>query len=125
MPQTERNYLSDLLIFAVAMAWSTQTETLKSLAGADAKMGTVLGKNTTTGKWEPLNLAANDGTEVAGAVLLEDRLVVSADVHAPLLRRGGVVSAPALIWPANITAAQKASAIAQLDGRGIVVKAVL
>ena len=122
---TERNYLSDLLLACVMAAWSIQSETLKSLAGADASQGTVLGKNTATSKWEPLNPAANDGTEIAGAVLLEDRIAVAADTRVPLLRRGGVISAGKVIWPAGITAAQKASAISQLDGRGIVIKAVL
>lgn len=123
--QTERNYLSDLLLACVLAAWSIQSETLKNQAGADAKLGTVLGKNTATGKWEPLNPAANDGTEIAGAVLLEDRIAVAADTRVPLLRRGGVISAGKVIWPAGITAAQKASAIAKLDERGIVIQAVL
>ena len=123
--QTERNYLSDLLMACVMAAWSIQSETLKSLAGADAKLGTVLGKNTATGKWEPLNPAANDGTQIAAAVLLEERIAVAADTRVPLLRRGGVISAGKVIWPAGITAAQKASAIAKLDERGIVIQAVL
>lgn len=123
--ETEKNNLADLLLIEVHRGWSRESGTLAAQGGADVVLGTVLGKITATDKYSPLAPAASDGSQTAAAVLIEDELAVAADRTAPLLRRGAVVNAAALVWPAGITAPQKTAALAQLEAIGIVARAVL
>ncbi|WP_342640931.1 head decoration protein [Rhodoligotrophos ferricapiens] len=86
------------------------------------EVGTVLGMVTTTGKYEQLDPAASDGTQTARAILLEKTPALSADRRVVVLARAAEVVSQALIWPAGINATQKATALASLDGRGIVAR---
>lgn len=74
-----------------------------------------------SGKYDQLDPAASNGSEVAAAVLLKAVDATSADVtDALLLERGPCgVSDAALVWPVGISAGNKSAAIAQLKGLGI------
>jgi hypothetical protein len=95
-----------------------------SMASGAGKVqpGTVCGKVTATGKFKPLNPTANDGTEVAAAVLFQGCDATDADVRRTFTVRDTEVTEAELIWPAGITANQKSNAITELSGRGIIVR---
>jgi len=121
---TEKNYLSDVLLYEVNPRWSRKRVVVGVLAAA-AAIGTVLGKVTATGVYVPLDLAANDGSEDAAAVLAE-HLDISADEQlAIVIKRGAGVNAGTVVWPVGITTNQKAAAVAQLEALGIDVESVL
>lgn len=121
---TEKNYLSDVLLYEVNSRWSRKRVVVAALV-AGAAIGTVLGKVTATGIYVPLDLAANDGSEDAAAVLGES-LDISADEQpAIVIKRGAGVNAGKLVWPVGITTNQKAAAVAQLEALGIDVESVL
>lgn len=121
---TEKNHLGDLLLHEVHPRWTRQKSTLAALS-ADAPLGSVLGKVTASGKYVPLAPAANDGSQNAAAVLAEDLAESVADQEGITIRRGAVLNAAALVWPAGATTNQKAAALAQLEALGIVAETVL
>lgn len=80
--------------------------------------GAILGVVTASGKYAPLAPAAVDGTQTAAGILLEPAANSAADQNAVVLVRGTAeVVAQALVWPAGATAAQKATALSQLESR--------
>jgi len=52
--------------------------------------GTLLGIETSSGKWKPYNREANDGSEVQRGVLLESVNASDADARASILVHGEV-----------------------------------
>jgi hypothetical protein len=67
--------------------------------------------------------AASDGTEAAIGLLATDTGATLIDREdAILVARHAIVARQALIWPAGITAPQKAAATAQLTTLGILVR---
>jgi hypothetical protein len=95
------------------------------LAGGLYELGTVLGKTEVDGVFRILAPGADDGTEMAVAVLAA-RVDASTE-HRPALviSRLAAVAANRLIWPEGITPEQKAVALAQLEARHIVALDVL
>lgn len=88
----------------------------------DLVAGTVLGKVTATKKLMPLAPAANDGSESAAVILVEDTTVPAAgDILSNVYVHGDYRS-KGLVWPDGITAEQKQAAVEQLDALGIFVK---
>lgn len=120
---TEKNHLGDLLLHEVHPRWTRQKTTLA--AGDAAQLGTVLGRVTASGKYVPLAPTAIDGSQTAAAVLAEDLVESVADQEGVTIRRGAVLNAAALVWPAGATTNQKAAALAQLEALGIVAETVL
>lgn len=85
--------------------------------------GTVLGRITASGQYVPLNLSASDGSEVAAGVLFDAvARNASAAVRGVGVVRDAELDGFELIWPTGITDPQKATAIAQLELRGLVVR---
>lgn len=85
--------------------------------------GQVLGRVTASGKYKLLTPAAADGTEVASKVSLQYADATSADApRTVVVSRQAEVVAQALVWPAGITATQKAAALLQLENAGIVAR---
>lgn len=96
--------------------------TLASGSGLVA-CGTVLGKVTATGKFKPLAPAANDGTQNAAAIILQDADATAADVRVVILARGTAqVVLQALVWPIGATGTQQAAALAALETKLIVAR---
>lgn len=98
---------------------SRDTGIIASGAGV-LKPGTVLGQVTATKKWKPVNFAATDGTETAGAILYQGCDATSADVERTLTRRASEVQAVRLTWPSGATANQISAALATLAEADII-----
>ncbi|MDP3459072.1 MAG: head decoration protein [Hyphomonas sp.] len=118
--------LSNLLAREVEPEISREEVTVLAGSGSDRelKMGTVIAKLTTGGKAVQLLPGAETGAQTAWGVLLED--VTAPDgVDAPgvafangpiLLRK------EAIVWPAGISDANKAAAIAALAAKLIKIR---
>ncbi|MFZ5499219.1 MAG: head decoration protein [Pseudomonadota bacterium] len=118
---TQATNLGDLLKYEAPNLYSRERSTVA--AGQNLPLGAVVGLEAATGKLKALDPSATDGTEVAAGVLgnaVDATLIDRED--AILIARHAIVARNALIWPAGITAAQKAAAIAQLQARGILVR---
>lgn len=84
--------------------------------------GTVLGRVTADGKYKALTPAADDGTETARVILVEDVTVPASGDAKTTAYCHGVFLGGGLIWPEGVTAAQKAAAVDQLADVAIIVK---
>lgn len=117
----EANNLGDLLKYEAPNLYSRDLATVAT--GQNLALGAVVGLETSTSKLKALDPAAIDGTENAVGVLassVDATLVDRSD--ALLITRHAIVANHALVWPAAITPAQKATAIAQLEARGVLVR---
>ena len=118
---TQTNNLGDLLKYEAPNLYSRETAVIT--AGQHLALGTVLSRKTADGKLYALVPGASDGTETAVGVLATDTDATLVDREdAVLIARHAIVSRPAVIWPAGITPAQKATAEAQLAGLGVLVR---
>ena len=108
--------LADLLIVEVASNWTKQRLTFA--AGAVSSMGTVLAK--VSGKLQALDPAGAGAAKAAYAVAAEKVDATAADTVGLAIPRGATLDIDALVWPAGITEAQKATALSDLEARGIV-----
>lgn len=91
-------------------------------SAATLVIGTVLGRVTATGKYKVCVQTAVDGSEVAAAVLMEDKTVAAAtDTKALILVRGPAsVSKGGLVLDASHNLdAEKAAIYAALEAKGI------
>lgn len=82
--------------------------------GVDLFPGTVLGQITASGSMVMLNPSATDGSQNASAVLFGPVLASKGDTAGTITARNTEVNGLLLTWPAGITAAQQASAMASL-----------
>lgn len=113
--------LGDILKYEAPNLYSREAAVIA--AGQNLAIGTVLGKKTADGKLHALAPAASDGTETAIGVLASDTDATLIDREdALLITRHAIVARNGLIWPAGITAPQKAAAEAQLTALGILVR---
>ena len=118
---TQAPNLGDLLKYEAPNLYSREPATVA--AGQNLPLGAVVGRVTATGKLAALDPSATDGTDVAAGVLgnaVDATLIDRED--AILIARHAIVARGALIWPAGLSAAQRAAAIAQLEARGILVR---
>ncbi len=113
--------LGDLLKYEAPNLYSRDRVTVAS--GQNLPLGTVLGIVTASGKYKQIDPSAEDGTQVAAGVLLQGCDATLADRDNGLVvARHAIVSDHALQWPEAITAAEKASAVAQLKALGVLVR---
>lgn len=85
--------------------------------------GTVLGKVTVNGKFKVLDLAANDGTEVAAAVLYASVDATAGDVtDAVALVRDAELKVHQLVWPNGITEGETKTATDELTALGLIAR---
>ena len=75
-----------------------------------------------SGKYAPLNVAGNNGSERPVAILIETVDASAADRRVVLLARHAEVVLQSLVWPVGITTAQKTAALAALETKGIVAR---
>ena len=119
--------LGELLLFEIAPDYCRDTLTIKAPSAALA-MGTVLMANAdgTLSPWaaaaEPEDDAPAAADPTAVGVLLADVAVSSSNVEAPVLRRGAIVSASALKWPADTAEEKKKAALAALEVLGVIAR---
>ncbi|AKJ30677.1 head decoration protein [Caldimonas brevitalea] len=117
----EPHNLGDLLKYEAPNLYSRDVATVAS--GRKLALGTVVGRDTATGKLKALAPAATDGTQIAAGVLAFDVDATQADrPDAILIARHATVASQALVWPAGITPVQHAAAVEQLQTLGIVVR---
>lgn len=117
----EPNNLGDLLKYEAPNLYSREAAIVS--AGQNLALGTVVGRDSTTGKLGALTPAATNGLEVAVGVLanpVEAALIDRAD--AILITRHAILARHAVIWPAAITPTQQATALLQLEARGVLVR---
>lgn len=114
--------IADLVTFEVDPAWSRDRIVYGS--GNLVPLGTVLAKNA-SGEYNPVNFAGSGGAQTAIAVAAEKVDASAAAKKGTAMRRGCVLEPSLLVWPAGATDAQKASATANLDALGIVIRASL
>jgi hypothetical protein len=82
--------------------------------------GTVLGKITASGKYTALTPAAEDGSQVAAAVLYGH--ADGTDIPAVVISRLAELRADMLVFPAGISAPNKTAALLALAGSHIVAR---
>jgi hypothetical protein len=111
--------IADILLVEVKPGWTKQRVLLK--AGFIYALGAVLAVDANK---KHVSLApASEGTENTAVCVLGETINATAgDKYGVAIKRGAVVDQGELIWPAGATDAQKATALAQLDERGIVAK---
>ena len=113
--------LGDVLKYEAPNLYSREAAVVAT--GQNLGSGTVVARKAADGKLYALAPATSDGTEVAVGVLATDADATLADrSDAVLVARHAIVARNGLIWPAGITAPQKASAEAQLAARGVLVR---
>jgi len=118
---TEGMNLGDLLKYEAPNLYSRDQATV--LAGQNLALGAVVGIVAATGKVKALDPAATDGSQTAAGILLEPVDATAGDRDdGILLARHAIVADSALVWPAGITNAEKATAIAELKAIGILVR---
>ncbi|WP_353271711.1 head decoration protein [Wolbachia endosymbiont (group A) of Nomada goodeniana] len=116
---TETNNLGDLLKYEASNLYSRDQITVAK--GQNLKLGTVVGCDTKDGLIKSLNPTATDGTQTAIGVITSD-VNATETTKAVIITRIAMLADHAVVWPANITEEQKATAIKQLDARGIIIR---
>lgn len=101
--------------------FSRDTNTLASGSGK-VRIGTVLGQIAATGKFKPLDPVAEDGTQIASAIILQNADATNSDVIVVSLKRRAQVVLTNLVWPVGITSAQQQITLNQLAALGIVAR---
>ncbi|WP_264685671.1 MULTISPECIES: head decoration protein [unclassified Wolbachia] len=116
---TEQNNLGDLLKYEASSLYSRDQITVAK--GQNLKLGTVVGYDTKDNLIKALNPTATDGTQTAIGVITSD-INATENTKAVIITRIAMLADHAVVWPANITEEQKAAAIKQLEGRGIIIR---
>jgi hypothetical protein len=75
-----------------------------------------------SGKWRPWDPGNADGSQFATGILFAAKDVTTADLAALAISRDAEVNATELVWPADISAAQITSGLAQLKSVGIIAR---
>lgn len=88
----------------------------------DFAAGDTFAFEITAGEFAALDLAGDDGTQIAAGVLHAGADATDAAVAVVVVVRDAELKADGLTWPDAITDAQKAAATAQLAARGIVLR---
>lgn len=117
----ESHNLGDLLKYEAPNRYSRELATVA--VGQNLPLGAVVGRDSATGKLKALAPAATDGSEVAVGVLAADvDATLNERADALLIARHAIVASHALVWPDAVSPAEQATAIAQLEGRGVLVR---
>lgn len=109
---------SDVIKWEQEHDYSRQTVTIAS--GQNLSLGAVVGKITASGKYAVLNVGGIDGTAAAAGVTIAAYDASLADKAGVVIVRDAIVDPACLVWPAGITAPQKATALAELEALGII-----
>ncbi|WP_353277832.1 head decoration protein [Wolbachia endosymbiont (group A) of Agelastica alni] len=116
---TEQNNLGDLLKYEASNLYSRDQITVAK--GQNIKLGAVVAKKTDDGFIRVLNPTGTDGTQTAIGVIVSDVNAIE-NTKAVIITRIAMLADHAVVWPANITEEQKAAAVKQLEGRGIIIR---
>jgi hypothetical protein len=127
---TENQHYSNVVKHEYAPDWAYCKKTVVvNGPAATIAIGTVLGQVTATGKWKVCEASANDGSQVAAAVVVGNSagkpmptaMAATTDTTFLVMYRGpAAVSANSLTFGASVTAgALTQAAYAQLGAVGI------
>jgi Bacteriophage lambda head decoration protein D len=97
-------------------------ETITVLSGQNLEAAAVLGKVTASGKYQALDPAAVDGSEVAAGVLYDAVDASTADAEGVAIVRLAEVNAAELVWPAGITGPEQTTAVGELAALTIIAR---
>lgn len=103
-------------------AYNRLMVTVNEAAAKEYKIGTVLGKVTVGGKYKIAVQTAGDGSNVADAIVLEDKsIAATTDTKVLVMVKGpAIVSKSGLILDATYDQdAEKAAVYAALEAKGI------
>ena len=117
---TEGTNLADLLKYEAPNLYSREEVTVS--AGQNLKLGTVVGRVTATDQIKQFNPTAEDGSQKAIGVLLQNVDASEKTEMAIMAAREVLVAKKYVIWPSEITEEQKKSATENLYDRGIVLR---
>lgn len=106
----EGRYAGDWLKREADSHYSRAEAVLASGSGK-VQTGTVLGKITASGKYKPVTVAANDGSQTAAAILLFSADATSADAPVVLIVRDAIVMHQGLLFGADIDTAPERAAV--------------
>ena len=115
---TETNHLGDLLKYEASSLYSREQITVAK--GQNLKLGTVVGCDKDD-VIKVINPTATDGTQTAIGVITSD-INAKENTKAVIITRIAMLADHAVVWPGNITEEQKATAIKQLEARGIIIR---
>lgn len=116
---------SDVIIREPETEISRETVTVLAGSGAERalEVGTVLGQITASSKVVALDPAGDDGSQTAYGVLVTNTTAPDgADADGVAITSLAALRSAGLIWPAGITANQKAAALAALKAKLIVAR---
>jgi hypothetical protein len=113
--------LGDLLKYEAPNLYSRERVTVA--AGQTLPLGSVVGLVSASGQVKAFDPSATDGSQFAAGVLMQDVDAQFLDRDdALMVARHAIVSNHALVWAAQITAAEKATALQHLQNLGILVR---
>jgi hypothetical protein len=115
---TEPNTLGDGIKWEESNDYSREKVTV--LSGQNLALLQVVAKITATGKVVIHNPAGVDGSSVAAGVLIAAVDASLADKPGVIIVRDAMIAPANLVWPAAISAEDKALALADLKALGIV-----
>lgn len=120
---SETPNLGDLLKYEEdCLHYSREVATVA--AGQKLALGSVVGRETVTGKLKQLDPLATDGSATPVGVLLVDVDATLIDVEgALLLNRHAVLASNCVVWPVGIAALDQAAATQTLTALGILIRA--
>ncbi len=114
----EQNNLGDFLKYEASSLYSRDQITVAK--GQNLKLGTVVGSDKDN-MIKIINPTATDGTQTAIGAIVSD-VNATENAKAVIITRIAMLADHAIVWPTGITEEQKAAAIKQLEGRGIIVR---
>lgn len=117
---TEPVRLGDLLLVEVD---GLTRDTPAFAASTDFPIGLVVAKVNDVIR--PLAPAASDGTQIAYGVVGAPVVSSATPKDGMVIARMAAVESSFLAWPSGITAAQKTTALTQLEARGIVARTAI
>lgn len=117
--------LGELLLFEISPEYCRDALTIKA-AETETPLGAVLMRNAdgTLSLWTPAAEPEEGKTAdpVAAGVLLRAVPASASNTAVPVLKRGALVSAAALKWPAGTAEDKKGAALAALEALGIIAR---
>ena len=120
MTINEKNNLGDLLKYEGSNLYSREEITVAS--GQNLKLGTIVGRVKETDHIKQVNSEANDGSETAIGVLIEDVDASKKAAKSVIVVREAIVSNRAVVWPEEIAEEAKKEIKQDLYDRGIVIR---
>lgn len=108
---TEGRYASDWLKAESHNSGYSREEVIVVSGAGALESGTVLGKITATGKYTPVTVAAEDGSEDAAGILLDPVDATSVDAPAVIIAREAIVVHQGLKYGADVNTSGERAAV--------------